>query len=160
MTIDYRTDVLAAHTLALRINEDRKLLDCGHWSMPTYTLVPNWRDFADTPGQGAAGWNGYGTDPGTGRTMCPLHIREAERIRMQDAWANRTTFVAYTSSDGRLITTWPGGELAKVVHSGVSNSGWNGSEIHTWRAVDPDGHTWYGRNGGNGMAITLRPAKH
>ena len=110
-------------------------LDCGH---------------EPTPGPISTG---IVTAPG-GRTMC-YPCADAEQ---RAEFAKADVFAAYISLDGKRITTWSGGELAKVVSLGRTGGGFGGTQHHV-RAVAPDGLHWYGRNGGTGMYVNLRRAK-
>jgi hypothetical protein len=77
-----------------------------------------------------------------------------------DEMTRAETMCLYVTGEGHL-STWTGGILAQGLPNthGVSRSGWNGSEIHSWRFRDTQGAIWYGRNGGHGMAIRVRRAK-
>ena len=66
---------------------------------------------------------------------------------------------AYVSSDGKQITTWPGNPLMRVTYNGTARTGFYGSTIHYIRAVAPNGREYYGKNGGNGMWIKMKPRK-
>ncbi len=151
-------DVLAAHVLALAEDRLRVVLDCGDYATPDLTLVPEWRTLLDTPGMGAAGAAGYATMR-DGRRICYAHADQSEREAIAAAGGRGERFTAYVSGDGRAITTWTGGVLARVTEHGSSRSGFYDSMIHYWTATTPDGRVWFGRNGGTGMAITLRPRK-
>lgn len=116
------------------------LLDCGH---------PTTRD----TGIGA----GWSTDR-QGATRCYPCAEAADR----EAFAAADAYTGYLSgTEGHAlhVTTWTGAHLARVIQHTVSRSGWNRSEVHAWRAVDPSGAYWYGRNGGIGMVTTMRRAK-
>ena len=86
------------------------------------------------------------------------------RARSIEALRDRSrSFVAYISSDGRSITDWSGGMLARVTDSRpcllTRASHWH--DRHSYRsihAVDPHGGHWHGR-GSPGVCITLRPCK-
>jgi hypothetical protein len=115
-------------------------LDCGH------VLEPR-----------AAGdiATGYAYHSVTQRTMCYWCADESARSEMV-----RVDMVTqYVNSEGTKIVTWSGGELGRVVDSSVWAGGWNGSLIHSWTVVDSNGGRWHGRNGGPGMAVTLRRLK-
>lgn len=112
-------------------------LDCGH--EPTKT---------DGPGTGYARDN-------EGRKICydcasKPDIEAVERG--EEIWA-------YVSSDGKKITTWPGNELMRVTYNGTARTGWYNSEITYIRAIAPNGRRYYGKNGGNGMVIRMKPNK-
>lgn len=118
---------------------DAKILDCGHQR-------------AVTDGIGA----GYATDANTGKTMCYPCADSRQAAEMSAA---PEKFVAYVDCDGKNITTWSGGVLARVTYHTTSRTGWYRSQIHYWGARDADGRYWYGRNGGPGMVIQLRRYK-
>lgn len=88
--------------------------------------------------------------------MCYSCADEFERKRSN--MADTRQFVAYISGDARNVTTWTGGQIMKITQHGMSRSGFHGSEIHYWRAVDDGGRQWYGRNGGPGMSVMMRRA--
>lgn len=115
-----------------------RILDCGHGPTP-----------GAKPGTGYA----YTSE---GRTLCYACSDEHERQAMSDATGR---FLAYVSSDGKSLTTWPGGILARVTGHSVSRTGWHGSKVHRWWAVSPDGAQWYGSNAGEGMCIGVRRIK-
>lgn len=102
---------------------------------------------------------GWATDPATGATYCYPCADRRERAAFLVAGMIGQPFTAYVSSSGDL-TTWPGGLLATGVPRAhrVSRSGWQGSEVHSWRFRYQDAE-WYGRNGGPGMVITVRRTK-
>lgn len=112
-------------------------LDCGH--TPTVTTEI---------GTGTA----YDL---TGRSMCYGCADSQQAAEMTTA----DQMLLYLSSDGRSVTTWSGGVLARVTEHSATRTGWYGPDIHLIRATDANGARWYGRNGGNGMCIMLRRAK-
>jgi hypothetical protein len=117
------------------------VLDCGHVPTPHGVHLP-----------------GYARDAETSATSCYPCAEEAERLAFRAA----DTYVGYlVGTDGHAlhVTTWTGAHLARVVRHTVSRSGWHGSEVHTWRAIAPDGSEWYGRNAGIGMVTTMRRAR-
>jgi hypothetical protein len=96
---------------------------------------------------------GYG-ETRDGRRLCFDCCNAGERAE----FAAAETYCAYMSSDGRAITTWPGGELATVTYSARHRGGFGG-EYFTVDATAPDGARWYGRGGGPGMFVRLRRRK-
>ncbi|WIV57897.1 hypothetical protein [Amycolatopsis nalaikhensis] len=120
------------------------VLDCGHPATP------------DTSGTGATG---YAIDPATDATRCYPCSDERER----EAMTRANTFVAYVSTDGRTLTTWPGGHLATIDPADAHQ---HGQRIYTpsggrwtryvWHATDVDGGRWGGVNGGPGLVIRMR----
>lgn len=120
-------------------------LDCGHLpEAPTH--------FHST---GVPITTGAATDRETNATMCydcasKPDIEAVERGEVVHA---------FTSSDGKSVTTWPGNELMRITYNGTARTGFYGSTIHYIRAVAPNGREYYGKNGGNGQYITMKPRK-
>lgn len=106
-------------------------LDCGH---------------APTPDGIAAG---YATLI-DGRRVCYPCADDAQR--RQVAQGNR--FVGYLASDSRTVTTWTGGELARVRQTKPAGA----DAVSVW-ARTPDGRSWYGRGSGPGMVLSLRAVR-
>lgn len=125
-------------------------LDCGH------ILTAAMQHEHGTHSTGVPLTTGYARTQ-DGRTLCYADADAAQRADFADA----QTFAGYVSAAGDL-TTWTGGVLATAQRGthGVSRAGWHGAEVHAWRFTGPDGSSWYGRNGGPGMFITARRAKH
>ena len=75
--------------------------------------------------------------------------------------------VAYVDSvvnctGSQALTTFGGTRIGRVTCYNTSRSGWQGSAIHYWSGyIDtPEGEkAVYGRNGGSGLAITVRATK-
>ena len=116
-------------------------LDCGHEPRPTDIGL----------GTGVV----YAPD---GKSMCYSCADDAQRAQM----ARGEAVTAYTSADGKRITTWSGGELARVQSIGYGARRW-GSVIGDWRmryvrAIDPAGRVWRGQGSDQYDVITLRPA--
>jgi hypothetical protein len=117
------------------------VLDCGHPPTP------------DTCG------TGHAIDPATGTTRCYPCSDDHERTAMTRA----ATFVAYVSTHGHALTTWPGGHLATVDPADAHQRGqrtytpsggtWT---RHVWHATDAEGGRWFGVNGGPGLIIRVR----
>ena len=103
---------------------------------------------------GYCGGSGYAVTR-SGTVLCYPCSNELEREQM----AGAQSYVAYLSSDGKTLTTWPGGELARVVATSASRTGFYGSSITYVRAVAPDGSVWYGKGAGRGMILTIRRVK-
>lgn len=120
-------------------------LDCGH------TLT-------ERPDNFTTGY-GYILQPdGSKTSACYPCMDDRQRAEMADP--EKKKIVAYVSSDGKTITTWPGGFLAHVTWHTTSRGGWRGSIIHIYRVRDPrTGREWYGRNAGPGTCITLTAVK-
>lgn len=99
---------------------------------------------------------------GTGYAILPngAHVcYSCADARQREDLKTADKFGAYLSGDGKRITTWTGGELARVVGEGQSQTGWHGSNITYVNAVAPDGSLWYGKGGGRGMCIVIRRRK-
>ena len=119
------------------------VLDCGHPPTPDPTGI----------GTGRA------IDPTTGATSCYPCSDERER----EAITRATAFVAYVSSAGDALTTWPGGHLATIDLADARQAGrrtytpsgatWT---RYVWHATDLDGGRWSGVNGGPGLAVRVR----
>lgn len=118
------------------------VLDCGHTATP------------DPAGIGT----GRVIDPHTDATSCYPCSDEHER----DAMTRANAFVAYVSTDGDALTTWPGGHLATIDPADTRQTGrrtytpsggtWT---RHVWHATDVDGGRWTGVNGGPGLIIRV-----
>lgn len=112
-------------------------LTCGH---------------APTPDSGIG--TGYARNA-EGETFCYdcASLPDIEAVeRGEEIWA-------YVSTDGKQVTTWPGNALMRVTYNGTARTGFYGSTIHYIRAVAPNGREYYGKNGGNGMCIKMKPRK-
>jgi len=146
------TDVTEAHIIALRTDEARVMLSCGHVATPEFYLVRNWRDYTDTPGMGVTGTPGYGEDPVTGERKCYACITRDEVESLKTA----TRIVAYVSGDGKQITNWPGGILGTVTGLHVSPSA-----RKTYVSMrDAHGRMWHGVGPAeSGTYVSLRPYK-
>lgn len=116
-------------------------LDCGH--VPTAPTNFHANGVPLTAGRA--------TDR-DGRTMCYACADSAQAAEMSTAG----TVTAYISGDGRNLTTWTGGVLARVTEHGHSARAGFGHGLHYWTVRDSDGATWHGRNGGPGMVVTVR----
>lgn len=91
---------------------------------------------------------GYGTDPlGVRRCFACCNRRELAEFLKAD------TYVAYVTGD--KVTTWPGGELARVTWRKRARVGFCRDGLYI-NAIAADGSRWYGRNAGDGMCIKLR----
>jgi hypothetical protein len=89
-----------------------------------------------------------------GPEMCWDCCNKAER----EAFATQHRYCAYLAGDGKTITTWPGGELAKVTALWESGNNFAG-KIMRFRATAPDSSRWYGTSPGKGMYARLRRNK-
>jgi hypothetical protein len=92
-----------------------------------------------------------------------VYSDEGVNIRELRAVAERKgPIVAYLSSDAGQhkghISGWKGNELMDVISAGPTQGGFGGTQWHV-RAKDKQGREWYGRNGGPGMFIRMKPTK-
>lgn len=79
-----------------------------------------------------------------GRTLCYPCADERQREDIKKA----DTFAAYVTADRAALTTWSGGELARItryrVRDHVAPGGRPYRMQYVW-AVTPDGAQWHGR---------------
>ncbi|GLZ30854.1 hypothetical protein Lesp02_30430 [Lentzea sp. NBRC 105346] len=118
------------------------VLDCGHTATPDPTGI----------GTGRA------LNPTTSATSCYSCSNDRER----EAMTRANTFVAYVSSAGDALTTWPGGHLATIDPADARQVGrraytpsggmWT---RYVWHATDVDGGRWTGVNGGPGLVVRV-----
>ncbi len=94
---------------------------------------------------------GYGAD---GVEVC----WDCCNVRELTAFLAADKYCAYLSGDGKSITTWPGGLLARVTWSHKVRHGFCG-QLTRFDAVASDGSKWYGTSPGNGMYCRLRRRK-
>ncbi len=125
------------------------VLVCGHAAQPTYytagTVVSVGTSRITMTGTEPM-FPGYAILP-SGVRVCPPCADVLQRVEM----AESDRFTAYTSTDGRAVASWTGGELARV----VSRTD-NGRQTYL-RAVTPDGSVWRGQGpSGTGMYVSLR----
>jgi len=80
---------------------------------------------------------------------------DCANVRERADMATADRFVAYLASDGRTITSWPGGPLATVTSERTRRVGFGGCRVYV-RAMSPDGVKWYGNGPGRGMFVRLR----
>lgn len=126
--------------------QPRDLLDCGCCYVGWPTRAPG----------GPLG-TGYAMTIDD-RIVCYGHGDESEREALA-ALLPGEAFIAYVSSDGEWLTTWPGGKLARTVQHGVGRHNFAGT-MHSYRFRSPDGAEFYGRNSeGPGMVIAVKRAK-
>ena len=97
---------------------------------------------------------GYARKP-DGSTVCYACAYMEELAE----FATATEYVAYVSGDGKSLTNWPGGILARITGHTVSRTGFNRSEVHRWWMTDPKGRNFYGSNGGPGMVVRVKRIK-
>lgn len=115
-------------------------LDCGHEPSPHSDFTTGT---AHTP---------------DGREICwtCADSEQAHELETADA------FTGYLSCDGRNITTWSGGVLARVIDlnttAGYTPSGGRFERVSTW-VTTADGARWYGRGPGRGMYHTIRRSR-
>lgn len=107
------------------------ILDCGH---------------APTPDSGIGTGSAIRPD---GTRICYPCADDEQQAHVADPETRRV--VAYTSMDGRKVTTWTGGTLMRIVHRTD-----NGRQ--SWiRARAHDGSLWFGQGpSGLGMYVSLK----
>lgn len=97
------------------------------------------------------GWVGF-VRTSDGRTLCKRHAEAEERA----AFAVADRFTAYISLDGKHVTTWTGGELARITSLTESRA----ARKRYVRVVAPDGTRWHGAGPRErGTYVTLRRSK-
>lgn len=154
-------------------------LDCGH--EPTYRLghayspdaatramtgAVNAADCRCECGQPYAAHGvgtGSATDGRTGRTYCYpcANVAESAAFLASDTYLGYDTPTDPVAGGSRrdLITTWTGGELARVTHRWIGRGGF-GSRMVYLRAIAPDGSRWHGRHSADwSEAVTLHRSK-
>lgn len=119
-------------------------LDCGHVPTPPTAFYGN--GIPTTPG--------YAVRPDDSR-VC-YACADADQLARAADPATRVLY-AYVTSDGRTVSTWTGGELARVVAHGYSPRAAFGHGLNYWTVRTADGRRWHGSNAGPGMLIRLRP---
>ena len=93
------------------------------------------------------------------------HIISDEGVRiinLRELLDRSKPLVCYLSGDGKTVTGWKGDTLGTVIATSVSSnplSRYRRETLTHVRVLDAHGALWYGKNGGRGMAITLRPVK-
>lgn len=121
------------------------------------------------PSQGKSGGTGYAVLTHMGFFGYPKKLLRPDNTICYDCAtelarsevAVEDSIGAYLSSDGRHVTTWTGGELMHVRASSYRSSeqftpSGGRHTVTTFRAVDADGHEWFGRGAGRGMYARLR----
>lgn len=126
----------------MTMTDDTTMADCGH----TY----------DPPGPNG-GASGYAVTL-EGATLCYDCADNLERVDM----ATHDDMFAYVAGDGRHITTWTGGQLARVTSESrpdIRHTPTGGRyETIYYVAVAADGSVWRGRGPGRGMYVRLKRA--
>jgi hypothetical protein len=128
------------------------VVDCGHAPAPTFyragSRVTVGAEVITMTGAEIM-FPGYGTLP-DGRRVCVDCAEETERGDMRTA----RRFTAYLSSDGRNVTTWTGGVLARVTRM-------TRNDRQTFiRARDSYGQSWAGIGPAeSGTYVSLRRVK-
>lgn len=114
------------------------MLDCGH-----------------EPSEHTESTTGYGVDS-AGKKHCYACClaQDIESLRTEQHWT------AYLASDGKSLTTWPGGHLARITWSAVRKVGfgWKPSRVY-WNAIDVHGQRWHGTSPGPGMYARMHRSK-
>lgn len=120
---------------------DRVMVDCGHYVTPGHFYA-----------NGVPMTTGYARAADTDARMCYSCADDMQRTEL--ATADR--FTGYLSADGRSVTTWTGGTLARVTEH------WTSRAAHKTyvRAVTPDGARWHGQGPAeSGTYVNLRRCK-
>ena len=129
---------MTIETQRARVANDERPLVCGHSPSPHGDLS-----------------TGTAIERSTGDEIC-WHCAD-ERVR--ESMRTESRLSAYLTDDGR-ITTWSGGELARVVSNTKRRIGFG---LNTFRhyicAVDSTGRRWHGTSPGPGMYCLLRASK-
>ena len=120
-----------------------KVCDCGH--PPT-----------NPPKPGESGGTGYARTK-DGRTLC-YSCADAQQLADFLYSDKAGTFGAYLSGDGRTVTTWTGGKLARVTREWTTREGFGGRTTRV-EVRDSNGRRWYGRGPGRNMYVRLRRYK-
>lgn len=88
-----------------------------------------------------------------------IYSDEGVDIREKREMLDRSKpFSCYLSCDGKKVTGWKGNALGFVTY-GYEGKRTNWGRWQYVRVRDIHGGLWYGRNGGRGCCITLRPVK-
>ena len=96
---------------------------------------------------------GYATERDTGRKVCYGCAAAADVGQI----VNTGRGMAYLSSDGHTLTTWPGLVIGTVSRTSVARSRFGGSITRVWASIG--GTPVYGMGGGAGMAVSLKRVK-
>lgn len=122
--------------------------DCGHEITRTGIRTGYARIAAPRPVNGR-------TLPADATVCYPC----ADSLQAEDM-ATSDRIDAYVSGDGRNVTTWSGGVLARIVTATEPRVTYTptGGRVETVYVIarDADGRTWHGRGPGRGMYVRLR----
>lgn len=133
-------------------------MDCTEWSGP-YATEAKARAALSTlacghePSAHGAYTTGTAHLP-DGREVCTDCADEWQRDKMRTS----DTLLAYLSDHG-TITTWTGGELARVTSQTVKRVGFGRTERVYLRATDSTGKRWHGCSPGPNMYAKLRASR-
>jgi hypothetical protein len=98
---------------------------------------------------------GYATTQG-GARICYACADAAQHEEMRTA----QSMFAYLSSDGRTISTWTGGALARVTSEHTQRVGFGFRPSRTYlQAIAPDGSRWHGTSPGRGMFCRMKRSR-
>jgi hypothetical protein len=120
--------------------------------MSNYACARCGATFPELAGNGVT--TGYATLRDSGERICYACADAQQRADMLTA----DKYGVYLSSDGKTLTTWTGGELARVTSETTSRTGFHGTKLTHIRAVGA-GAKWYGKGAGRGMCLTIHRAK-
>lgn len=123
---------------ALTLALDQTILDCGHVPSEHSELTTGTAHTADD------------------REICWTCADAEQRADL----LTERKYTAYANSEKMLLTTWTGGELARITSWSRSRHAWtsDGYIYHFW-AKDAHGQRWYGTTPGNGMYARMIKAK-
>ncbi|MGW4719902.1 hypothetical protein [Nocardia sp. NPDC004260] len=114
--------------------------DCGH-------------EYSNIGPDGRAGIStGYSVDRDTDRSRCYGCSDARARAGLDSLAYGHGCAVGYVSDDGRTLTTWTGGVLARVIEHRPGRS------RHFWQ-FERGGRRFHGTNAGPGCPVTVRAYK-
>ncbi len=108
---------------------------------------------------------GHNPSPHDEYTTGTAHTRDGREIcctcadseQREDLKAEKH-YDAYLSGDGKRLTTWTGGNLAKITDLWEVGNNMAGTLLR-FRAVDTHGNRWYGTSPGRGMYARMHKNK-
>lgn len=129
---------------------DGDVLDCGHVL-----------EVSEETKRTGTGGTGYGTGTRDGKTKCyPCCDADAREELAGMQPGDKEPLIAYLGAapDSATLTTWSGGELARVTRLWRVRNNFAG-ELVRFHAVGPTGRRYYGTSPGFGMYARVRAAK-
>ena len=130
--------------------------DCGKpIDRPEGTAVGT--GYATVPGPSGKLWDGNEVANDVRYVCYPCaDVRERNDLA---ALKPGEAFGAYLAADGKHLTTWTGGVLARITSETTSRTGFHGTKLTHIQAVTPDGKRLHGKGSGRSMFIRIRAAK-